>query len=236
MEAKIIYLDDRDYHIKLQAIEIYLVSNIGNEYKYAESADLIHHKLGGVVYKDECPSPSVDRSNTSYPCCAIWKAVAHHTLTFKILGAAASRLGGSWRTCRIFTTKFHSGHAVEFLAPDEVACALARWIARVNAAGVLISPLRDGVLAFFDFLRIHPFTDGNGRIARMLLSSVVATRLGLSAPLPLIDKVLARNRPAFLKAAFSWYLDDDARPMLSFVHAALALACEGAGQELPLID
>ena len=56
---------------------------------------------------------------------------------------------------------------------------LAKYSARTD-----IAPVVQAVVSHARFEVIHPFTDGNGRVGRMLLQHVLAGRIGLRIPVP----------------------------------------------------
>lgn len=66
-------------------------------------------------------------------------------------------------------------------------------------------------LAHLDFAAIHPFADGNGRIARFLMNLVLAT-----GKLPWVT-IRADDRPRYFQALDSATLADDPRPFARFI-------------------
>jgi len=66
-------------------------------------------------------------------------------------------------------------------------------------------------LTHLDFAAVHPFADGNGRIARFLMNLVLVT-----GGLPWVT-IRADDRQRYFQALDSATLDDDARPFARFV-------------------
>ncbi len=68
-------------------------------------------------------------------------------------------------------------------APEDIAELigdLERFCQRTDVA-----PLQQALIAHARFEVIHPFTDGNGRVGRMLLQHLVVRRMNLPGPVPL---------------------------------------------------
>jgi len=52
----------------------------------------------------------------------------------------------------------------------QVESLMAEWVAWIDGAGQAYDPLLRAVIAHHGFLAVHPFVDGNGRTARLLLN------------------------------------------------------------------
>ncbi len=77
-------------------------------------------------------------------------------------------------------------------------------------------------MAHLNLVMIHPFKDGNGRMARALQTLVLARERSLSPPFSSIEEYLGRNTQAYYDvlgqvARGSWNPDRDARPWVRFV-------------------
>jgi len=78
-----------------------------------------------------------------------------------------------------------------------------------------------GALAHLNLLMIHPFSDGNGRMARCLQTMVLARSGILAAPFSSIEEYLGRNTRAYYDVLTSvgggsWHPERDARPWIRF--------------------
>ncbi len=85
-----------------------------------------------------------------------------------------------------------TGEMVHFTPPEETTAQMAelvRWF-QAETASPSIGLLPMLARLHHDFVRIHPFDDGNGRVARLLLN-LVALRAGLP---PLVLKTARRQR------------------------------------------
>jgi Fic family protein len=76
-------------------------------------------------------------------------------------------------------------------------------------------------MAHLNLVMIHPFADGNGRMARCLQTLVLARTGTLAAPFSSIEEYLGRNIRAYYDVLAhvgqgSWHPERDARPWIEF--------------------
>lgn len=73
-----------------------------------------------------------------------------------------------------------------YAAPEAVPGLMARWLEEFQAlrASPEVSPLRACVWSHATFVRIHPYADGNGRMARLLANVPVIERGHLPVLIP----------------------------------------------------
>jgi Fic family protein len=64
-------------------------------------------------------------------------------------------------------------------------------------------PLVDCMLAHYQFEAIHPFMDGNGRVGRMLLATMIQRRCGLTKPWLYLSDYFARHRDKYIDRLFA---------------------------------
>jgi Fic family protein len=83
---------------------------------------------------------------------------------------------------------------------------LERFAARKD-----LSPIGRALLLHLEFVTIHPFMDGNGRLGRLLMNHVL-----LSAGLPWVT-IRSDERVSFFKAIEHAQVDGDAVPFIRFV-------------------
>jgi len=89
--------------------------------------------------------------------------------------------------------------------PDLIG-ALERFAARKD-----LSPITRALLVHLELVTIHPFTDGNGRLGRLLTNHAL-----LSAGLPWVT-IRSDERVPFFKAIERAQVDGDAVPFVRFV-------------------
>lgn len=89
--------------------------------------------------------------------------------------------------------------------PDLIG-GLERFAARKD-----LEPIIRAVLVHLEFVTIHPFTDGNGRLGRLLMNYAL-----LSAGLPWVT-IRSDERIPFFRAIERAQVDNDAEPFIEFV-------------------
>jgi len=106
---------------------------------------------------------------------------------------------------------------IEFLDEDEVEEELRNLLVYMLGPDNELSPLLRAVLVLFGTLIIHPLSDGNGRLARILFQATLRRHLGLQIPILPLGPVIARNRSRVVRSYLAWELDGDALPLVRFV-------------------
>jgi Fic family protein len=116
---------------------------------------------------------------------------------------------------------------VETVTPDRCAEFLAGLVERHNRLLTSADPLLLAAEFHVDFLAVHPFADGNGRVGRML-ASVLLSRSGYEfvRSYPLDQVVLDTRRryyDALLAAQSGWHTEDeDLTPWVEYFVNAIA--------------
>lgn len=137
------------------------------------------------------------------------------------------------RRSAAFTTRFRSGHYIEFLDPGEVDRRLQQLDRFVREQIQRPVNLFAAICAMAEFLIIHPFVDGNGRAARALFHLIMAERDGGRRVIPPIAPVIAHNRFAFISAMLACELLGDIQPLCDFVCAGLAATKIAIEEHMP---
>ena len=93
-----------------------------------------------------------------------------------------------------------------------------------------LAPIARALLVHLEFVTIHPFLDGNGRLGRLLMNQVL-----LSAGLPWVT-IRSDERAPFFKAIEQAQVDADAAPFILFVwhlvrQSALDLQAKQSGRK-----
>ncbi len=108
------------------------------------------------------------------------------------------------------------GDRFEYAAPEETAALMADlvdWYNEEEAKGKL-SPVELAALFHYRYIRIHPFEDGNGRIARLIVNYILARH-----DYPMIV-VRSRGKKEYLEALHQADLEVGSTPSIG-VHAEL---------------
>lgn len=108
------------------------------------------------------------------------------------------------------------GDRLEYASPEETPALMAdlvNWYNDEEAKGRL-SPVELAALSHYRYIRIHPFEDGNGRIARLIVNFILARH-----DYPMIV-VRSRNKKDYLEALHQADLEVGATPSAG-AHAPL---------------
>jgi Fic family protein len=143
------------------------------------------------------------------------------SLHFIMLSYDMTKAPGQWRTGEVFVVREKTGERV-YKGPDAemVPELMDELVAQVEDASDL-DPMIKGAMAHLNLAMIHPFKDGNGRMARALQTLVIA-RDGILAPtFSSIEEWLGRNTDAYYAILSgvgqgSWHPENDASPWIRF--------------------
>lgn len=129
---------------------------------------------------------------------------------------------GLWRSGPVFLRDSKSGEIVyEGPAADDVPVLMDELVASLNDREIS-KALLDGALAHLNIAMIHPFRDGNGRMARCLQSLLIGRGGFLSPVFMSIEAYLGRNTAEYYAVLAKvgtprWKPSPATRPWLRFV-------------------
>jgi Fic family protein len=141
------------------------------------------------------------------------------SLHFMMLKYDLSKHPGGWRPGAVWVDDADGRTVYEAPAREDVDVLVPEMLTTVNeAAG---DPIVRAAMAHLNLALIHPFSDGNGRMARVLQSFVLAGEGILSPEFLSIEEYLGRNTASYYAvltevAAGQWTPARDARPWLRF--------------------
>ncbi|HXS32190.1 MAG TPA: Fic family protein [Solirubrobacterales bacterium] len=142
------------------------------------------------------------------------------SLHFMMLKYDLSKNPGQWRPGDIYVRNDASGEIVyEGPASDEVPKLIAEMLLAL-ASDQSPVPVK-AAMAHLNLVLIHPFSDGNGRMARCLQTLVLARDRVLAPVFSSIEEFLGRNTEAYYEVlaevgAGYWHPERDARPWIRF--------------------
>lgn len=126
---------------------------------------------------------------------------------------------GQWRPGNIYVQKENGETVYEGPPSDEVPGLIAEMLVglRRDESPVLVK----AAMAHLNLVLIHPFSDGNGRMARCLQTLVLARDRVLAPIFSSIEEFLGRNTQAYYDVladvgAGSWHPERDTRPWVRF--------------------
>jgi len=133
---------------------------------------------------------------------------------------------GRWRSGAIYVRKEDTGEIVyEGPPPEQVPALVEELITSLNVPSAREPRLIQAGMAHLNLVMIHPFRDGNGRMARCLQSLVLA-RAGVLSPVFIsIEEYLGRNTQKYYGVLAevgggAWHPENDARPWVRFMITA----------------
>jgi Fic family protein len=142
-------------------------------------------------------------------------------LHYMMVGWDLSKHPGRWRPGPIFVRNEATGEQVYEAPPAEaVQPLIAELVDRMNASDPNNAIIL-GAMAHLNLVMIHPFSDGNGRMARGLQTLVLARSGTLSPYFCSIEEYLGRNTQSYYDVLAevgggSWSPGRDARPWIRF--------------------
>ncbi|MDD5306821.1 MAG: Fic family protein [Deltaproteobacteria bacterium] len=148
------------------------------------------------------------------------------SLHFMMIGHVLSKNPGRWRPGAIFVHNDELGETVyEGPDGDVVPRLVAELVDQLNAEDKNAPAVVRAGMAHLNLVMIHPFSDGNGRMARALQTLVLAREGILEPPFCSIEEYLGRNTQAYYDVLAEvgggrWQPGLDARPWLRFVLTA----------------
>ncbi|GLY15937.1 cell division protein Fic [Kineosporia sp. NBRC 101677] len=146
------------------------------------------------------------------------------SLHFMMTSYSLANRPGLWRTGQVYVQKEDTGQIVyEGADPADVPALMRALVTRLNEERSADAghALLYGAMAHLNLVMVHPFKDGNGRMARCLQSLVLA-RSGLLSPVFLsIEEYLGKNTQDYYEVLARvgqgrWSPEADARPWIRF--------------------
>lgn len=131
---------------------------------------------------------------------------------------------GRWRAGSVFVRTEPTGEIVyEGVDREEVPALMNALVDEMNAPGGLA--ILRAAMAHLNLVMIHPFRDGNGRMARGLQSLVLAGEGTLAPVFMSVEEYLGRNTRAYYDVLRqvgegSWQPERDTRPWIRFMLTA----------------
>lgn len=148
------------------------------------------------------------------------------SLQFMMTSYDLSKRPGQWRAGDIFVRNDASGDVV-YEGPDvgEVPDLMAEFVTWLRDGDPDAPVLVRAAMAHLNLVMIHPFRDGNGRMARCLQTLVLAREGILTPPFCSIEEYLGRNTQPYYDVLAEvgggrWQPERDATPWIEFTLVA----------------
>lgn len=132
---------------------------------------------------------------------------------------------GLWRAGPVYVQREHDGEIVYEGAEVSAVPKLMRAMVEGMTQATEVPPVVCAAMAHLNLVMIHPFRDGNGRMARCLQSLVLARRSVIAPVFMSIEEYLGRNTQAYYDVLTavgqgSFLPHNDARPWLRYMLTA----------------
>jgi len=143
------------------------------------------------------------------------------SLHFMMLQHELSKHPGKWRPGPIYVRNESTGETVyEGPVESSVNELMHELVEALNAAHQVPIVVR-AAMAHLNLVMIHPFSDGNGRMARCLQTLVLARQQIMNPTFCSIEEYLGKNQQAYYDllgevGAGAWHPERDARPWVRF--------------------
>lgn len=142
------------------------------------------------------------------------------SLHYMMLSYDADKHPGLWRPGPIYVTR--SGSGIAYTGPDAglVPSLIDELVDTLNTANDH-HPVVEAAMAHLNLVMIHPFSDGNGRMARAL-QTLVLVRRGMANPVfSSIEEWLGCNTQDYTQilqdvGSVTWHPERDALPWIRF--------------------
>ena len=144
------------------------------------------------------------------------------SLHFMMLRYALDKRPGRYRPGPVLVRNDKTGDQVyEGPNAEHVPERIDHLVAWLNTKDTEAPSLVRAAMSHLNLVMVHPFTDGNGRIARCLQTLVLAREGMLSPEFCSVEEYLGRHRPEYYDVlaevgAGSWNPERNARPWVQF--------------------
>jgi Fic family protein len=140
---------------------------------------------------------------------------------------------GAWRDVLGWVGGPNPKLAAHVAAPAEtISKLMADLVVFSNRSD--LDPITQAAIAHAQFETIHPFSDGNGRIGRVLVGWIVKARLGIAVPPP-VSLQIARDIGGY-QAGLTLYRDDMVEPWIRWFAEAMQRSAEDSTTVMGLIE
>ena len=151
-----------------------------------------------------------------------YSATLIRSLHFMMIEYDLTKNPGRWRPGPIYV-RDDEKQAVVYEGPnaERVPELMAELVATLTSEDPGFPPIIQAAMAHLNLAMIHPFSDGNGRMARCLQSLILARHGTLAPQFLSIEEFLGRNTRVYYDVlagvgAGTWHPERDARPWIRF--------------------
>lgn len=181
---------------------------------------------GKIMYaEEEFDSAYFERRPASeLAALKVWSKATSNGLSATDLKSASTAGSGhgSFRTVRSQSRPFASGHIISYSDFHHIEEQVQDLLFYFGRDDVSTSDFCKAVEIFVRLMAIHPFKDGNGRVARVFFQAYLHKSGHLKKPVAPIGAFVTRNKALFVNCLFKLYFDEDAVPLLYLLLEGMA--------------
>ncbi len=149
-----------------------------------------------------------------------WSAAVLKALHYMVLEYDLDKLPGQWRNGPVYVVDEKQRTVYEGPEFTAVPPLMAEFVESLRGETDVPGIVR-GAMAHLNLVMIHPFKDGNGRVARCMQTLVLGRAGTLEPVFSSIEEYLGRNTGAYYDILAdvgrgSWHPEADAHPWLQF--------------------
>lgn len=151
-----------------------------------------------------------------------YSAMLLKSLHFMMTSYSLDNRPGQWRAGTVYVQDEKTGETVYEGPPlEELPKLMDEFVASLQDTRT-IPLITRAALAHLNLVMIHPFRDGNGRMARCLQTLILAREGVISPTFSSIEEYLGKNTPEYYEVLAetgkgAWHPENDVRPWLRFI-------------------
>lgn len=190
-------------------LEQHLVSHHSKAFKFAGRED---EKVIDSLGMRLRPMPLEEvgaRPKSELAAFFMWQRMKSGPLDLATVVRANALLGGSgaFRSGRTGTRTTVSGHRIMFDCRQPAEQAVSDWLNEFHSPVARSQVLERGIWLYMNFLISHPFTDGNGRTARLLFQAYLMANDLIAGPVMPIAPFVLCNQRASISTSLDWEIN-----------------------------
>lgn len=177
----------------------------------------------GIIFQPMPPMAVLNRRPSELAGLFLWEEIGQRSLTVDTLLRANTLLEGSgeFRAGKPGYVSFTSGHRILFDRTLPAREFIDQWLAEFHRPVSRKRALERGIWLFLNFLIGHPFTDGNGRTARLLFQLYLHKSEIINAPIIPLGPYIFADQANFLSCSLEWELFYDVKYFYEFMIEAI---------------
>jgi len=199
-------------------LEQHLVSHHSKAFRFAGPADEKVIESLGMRLRTMPLNEVGARPKSELAAFFMWQRMMLGPLDVSTIVRANALLGGSgaFRSGRTGTRTTISSHRIMFDCHQPAEQAVSDWLNEFHSPVTRSQVLERGIWLYMNFLISHPFTDGNGRTARLLFQAYLMANDLITGPVMPIAPFVLCNQKASISTSLDWEINHDPTAFYKF--------------------